>query len=179
MVPVGKRPSLVQIRRYMSLQTLSPDCTVEEIAAAMERDGAVIIRDVLSPEKLKALQEDVAPWIEQTAEGLDDWSGRKTKRTGGLIARCPTVREIAVNPLILGAANATLSPYCSKIHLNITQLITILPGQTAQIALVFDRTDIDLDGGPVTVELFREGKWAFEFELRPDDIRPAKTGGEH
>jgi hypothetical protein len=55
----------------------------------------------------------------------------------------------------------------------------ILPGQTAQIALVFDRTDIDLDGGPVTVELFREGKWAFEFELRPDDIRPAKTGAEH
>lgn len=116
----------------MDLQRLKPDCTVADIVAAMERDGACIIENLLSPEQLKALQEETAPLIEQTAEGLDDWAGRKTKRTGGLIARCASVREIAVNQLILGAANATLSPYCSKIQLNITQLITILPGQTAQ-----------------------------------------------
>lgn len=116
----------------MDLQRLKPDCTVADIVAAMERDGACIIENVLSPTQLKALQEETAPWIDQTAEGLDDWAGRKTKRTGGLIARCASVREIAVNPLILGAANATLAPYCSKIQLNITQLITILPGQTAQ-----------------------------------------------
>ncbi len=119
-------------RNFVALQTLTPDCTVEEIVAAMDRDGAVIIRDMLSPERLKSLREDVAPWIEQTAEGLDDWAGRKTKRTGGLIARCPTVREVAVDPLVIGAANATLSPFCSRIQLNITQLITILPGQGAQ-----------------------------------------------
>jgi ectoine hydroxylase-related dioxygenase (phytanoyl-CoA dioxygenase family) len=37
-----------------------------------------------------------------------------------------------MNPLILGAANATLLPFCSRIQLNITQLITILSGQGAQ-----------------------------------------------
>ena len=116
----------------MTLQTLNPDCTVEDIVAAMDRDGACIIRNVLSPERLKALQEDTAPWIERTTGGKDEWSGFKTKRTGALIARCATVREIAVEPLILGAANATLAPFCSKIQLNITQLITILPGQGAQ-----------------------------------------------
>lgn len=116
----------------MSLVVLGPDCTVADIVRAMERDGACIIRDVLSPEQLQILRADVMPWIDQTAPSLDDWAGRKTKRTGGLIARCPTVRELAVNPLIVGAANATLSPFCSRIQLNITQLITILPGQTAQ-----------------------------------------------
>jgi ectoine hydroxylase-related dioxygenase (phytanoyl-CoA dioxygenase family) len=116
----------------MSLETLSPNCTVEEIVRVMDRDGACIIRDVLSQESLQALRTEVMPWIDQTATSLDDWAGRKTKRTGGLIARCATVRELAVNPLILGAANATLSPFCSRIQLNITQLITILSGQTAQ-----------------------------------------------
>jgi ectoine hydroxylase-related dioxygenase (phytanoyl-CoA dioxygenase family) len=114
------------------IQTMDPDCTVEDIAAAMDRDGACIVRDVLSPERLRALREDVAPWIDRTGECRDEWSGFRTKRTGGLIARCATVREIAVEPLILGVANTTLLPFCSKIQLNITQLITILPGQTAQ-----------------------------------------------
>lgn len=116
----------------MGLQTLDPDCGVEDIVRTMDRDGACIIRDVLGADQLQALRTDVMPWIEQTAEGLDDWSGRKTKRTGGLIARCATVREIAMNPLVIGSANATLGRYCSKIQLNITQLITILPGQGAQ-----------------------------------------------
>lgn len=100
--------------RFMGIQTFSPDCTVEEIAAAMNRDGACIIRDMLSPDRLKALQEDVAPWIEQTAAGSDDWAGRKTKRPGGLIARCATVREIAVDPLIVGAATRPLVPFVRK-----------------------------------------------------------------
>lgn len=114
------------------LQTLDPDCSVEEVAAAMARDGACIIRDVLSPDRLTALRADVAPWIDRTGPGRDEWSGFNTKRTGGLIARCATVRDIAVDPLILGVANTTLAPFCSKIQLNITQLITIMPGQGAQ-----------------------------------------------
>ena len=149
----------------MGLQTFSPDCSVEDIVAAMNRDGACIIRDMLSPERLKALQEDVAPWIEQTANGRDEWAGRKTKRTGGLIARCPSVREIAIEPLILGAANATLRPYCSKIQLNITQLITIMPGQDAQ-PLHRDRFvwGGDDSGGviPEGIEPQCNGIWAVE-----------------
>lgn len=149
----------------MGLQILDPDCTIEEIVAAMDRDGACIIRDMLSPDRLKALQEDVAPWIEQTPDGLDDWAGRKTKRTGGLIARCASVREIAVEPLILGAANATLRRFCSKIQLNITQLITIMPGQGAQ-PLHRDRFVWGGDDGggviPEGIEPQCNGIWAVE-----------------
>lgn len=37
-----------------------------------------------------------------------------------------------MHPLVLGAANAVLGPYCERIQLNLTQVITILPGQAAQ-----------------------------------------------
>ncbi len=118
----------------MTLQTFDPDCAVEEIVAAMDRDGACIIRNVLSVERLKALQEDTAPWIGWTTGSRDEWSGFKTKRTGGLIARCGTVREIAVDPLILAVAQHDAQAHCSKIQLNITQLITIHPARTGRTA---------------------------------------------
>lgn len=116
----------------MGLQTLNPDCTVEDIIAAMNRDGGCIIRDVLSADELQRLNADVDPWIEQSALGVEDFGGRSTKRTGALIARCPSVRPVAMHPLILGAANAFLGPYCERIQLNNTQLITLYPGQGAQ-----------------------------------------------
>lgn len=122
----------------MSIESLTTDCSVDDVAAVMARDGACIIRDLLSSENVDAITLDVMPWIDRTAEGLDAWSGLKTKRTGALIARCPTVREVAMNSLVLGVANTTLRPYCSRIQLNITQLITILSGETAQ-ALHRDR----------------------------------------
>lgn len=116
----------------MNLETLGPDCDVADVVAAIERDGACIVRDALSPGTLACLDEDVAPLIERTEPSGDEWAGRKTKRTGGLVALCPASRPVVTNPLALGSANAVLGPYCERIQLNVTQLITILPGQVAQ-----------------------------------------------
>jgi hypothetical protein len=116
----------------VSLETLGPDCGVADILTVITRDGACIVADVLSSETLTSLDEGVAPLIERTALGRLEWAGRKTKRTSGLIALCPPCRPIVTHPLVLGAANEFLRPYCEKIQLNLTQLITILPGQGAQ-----------------------------------------------
>ena len=116
----------------MSLQTLPPLSSVEEVVAAIQKDGACIIRDALSPETLRALEADIDPWIERTPMGVEAFGGFSTKRTGALIARCPTTRPIAQHPLVIGAAEAFLAPYCERIQLNNTQLITLMPGQGAQ-----------------------------------------------
>lgn len=116
----------------MSLQTLAPDSKASEIVAAMQRDGACIVRDVLSEEKLDAINDDVSPWIDRSEMGSDDFTGRLTKRTGALVARCPEVRPVITHPLILGAANEFLGPYCQRIILHLTQTIDIFPGAEAQ-----------------------------------------------
>ncbi len=116
----------------MSLQTLSRDCTVQDILAALAKDGACIIKDLLSPEELAALDADLNPWIDQTPVGQGEFGGLSTKRTGALVARCAAVRPVVMHPLILGAAEEFLSPYCERIQLNNTQLITLMPGQGAQ-----------------------------------------------
>jgi ectoine hydroxylase-related dioxygenase (phytanoyl-CoA dioxygenase family) len=119
-------------RTDMSLQTLNPSSSVEDVVAAIHQDGACIIRDALSPGTLRELEADLNPWIERTPTGVEAFGGFSTKRTGALIARCPTTRPIAQHPLVIGTAEAFLTPYCERIQLNNTQLITLMPGQGAQ-----------------------------------------------
>ena len=116
----------------MNLETLGPDCGVDDIVAAIERDGACIIRDALSAETLAGLDVELMPLIDRTQPSGDEWAGRKTKRTGGLVAQSPAVRPVVLHPLVLGAAKAVLGPFTERIQLNLTQIITILPGQAAQ-----------------------------------------------
>ncbi len=116
----------------MSLQTLPPNSPASEIAAALERDGACIVADVLDAATLDRVNADLDPWIERSQAGADDFTGRRTKLTGALVARCPEVRPLVTHPLILEAANAFLGPYCERIQLHLTQTIDILPGQGAQ-----------------------------------------------
>src|SRR5262249_42461145 len=94
--------------------------------------GACIVRDLLSPETLARLDEEVLPIIERTEPSLGDWAGRKTKRTGGLVALCPACRPIVMHPLVFGAADDFLRPFCERVQLNLTQLITTLAGEGAQ-----------------------------------------------
>jgi hypothetical protein len=113
--------------------TLAPDTKASEIVSAMQSDGACIVRDVLPPETLERLNADLEPWIDRSQTGADDFTGRRTKRTGALVARCPECRPIVTHPLILEAANEFLGPYCERIQLHLTQTIDILPGQGVQI----------------------------------------------
>lgn len=117
----------------MTLQTLAPDSKASEIVSAMERDGACIVRDVLDAETLDRLNADLKPWIDRSETGADDFTGRFTKRTGALVARCPESRPVITHPLILEAANTFLGPYCARIQLHLTQTIDILPGQPEQL----------------------------------------------
>ena len=117
----------------MTLHTLAPDCSADQIVAAMQRDGACIVRDLLSEGELERLNADLEPWIERSRPGTDGFTGRKTKRTGALIARCPECRPVVTHPLILDAARGVLGPYCERIQIHLTQTIDILPGESAQL----------------------------------------------
>lgn len=122
----------------MPLQTLNADATTQEILAAMERDGAVVIANLIDADTVARMTDEVMPYIDRTPMGKDDFTGRKTQRTGALVARTPTCRDLILNESVLGAARAFLQPYTDKIILHLTQTIYINPGNPAQ-ALHRDR----------------------------------------
>ena len=82
--------------------------------------------------KLEAARRELAPFIEATPTGSDGFAGRRTRRTGGLIARSPTCRELVAHPFVLDVVGRVLG-HASNHHLHLTQMISIAPGEPAQL----------------------------------------------
>ena len=117
---------------WPQLHTLRCEAPTDEILAAMDRDGACIVADVLSTELRARIDDEVAPLLARASLGPDDFTGRQTARIGALVARSPACCEVVMHPLALTAAETFLLPFCSRIQLHLTQLIHIRPGQGAQ-----------------------------------------------
>ncbi|MEM7099602.1 MAG: phytanoyl-CoA dioxygenase family protein [Pseudomonadota bacterium] len=115
-----------------TLQTLAANASTEQILGALDADGAAIIADLISPEVVRKMIEEVTPYIDTTSMGKDDFTGRLTKRTGALVARTPTCRDLIMHPSILSSAREFLSPWTEKIILHLTQTICIHPGSAQQ-----------------------------------------------
>ena len=115
----------------MPIAHLSKDAGPEEVAAIVGRDGAVVVDAVADGALLDRIQGELHPYLRATPTGPDDFSGNRTRRTGSLIARSPSCRELVLHPLALGAARALLG-HATNIQLHLTQAIAIGPGETAQ-----------------------------------------------
>lgn len=114
-----------------TLSHLPPDA-IDEAVKVLKRDGAVILDDVLTVAEVEALTDELRPYVQATEAGRDVFSGGRTTRTGALVARCPRVRPLITHPRIRGLCDAVLKPNCVRYQLHLTQLIRIMPGQTAQ-----------------------------------------------
>jgi len=115
----------------MSIKHLAASASTDEIAAALTEDGAAIV-DALAPASLMdQAAKEMQPYIAATRIGRDDFAGRHTRRTGGLIARSETCRDLVMNPLVLSVAKKMLA-HAATFQIHLTQVITIEPGAPAQ-----------------------------------------------
>lgn len=131
-----------------TIQHFEPTAPLEDIAAALRADGAVVIDHLVSPELIDQAMDELGPFIEATPYSGDDFGGRKTKRTGSLVARSATARDFVMNPTIRSLVGDILS-HSTNHQLHLTQVISIEPGQPAQ---------------PV-----HRDQWAFDFFPFPGD----------
>ena len=93
----------------MSIKHLPATASGDDIHAALSEDGACVVDQVATPEIMDQVAEELRPFTDATAFGPDNFSGRRTKRTGGLIARSKTCRELVMHPTVLGGVGMLLS----------------------------------------------------------------------
>jgi len=118
-------------RVAMPIEHLAPSDGPERVVLALDRDGCCVVDGLVPPAVLAELRGELDPWLAATPCGTDAFSGRRTRRTGGLIARSQCARELVQHPLVLGAVKGLLRDATSfQIHL--TQVIAIDPGEPAQ-----------------------------------------------
>jgi hypothetical protein len=115
----------------MPLEHLPATTDVDAVTEALERDGAVIVDDVLDQAACDQLADELAPSLAATPGGPDDFSGRNTRRFGALIARSPSCRDLVMHPLALATAGAWLA-HATNFQLHVTQAIAIGPDSPAQ-----------------------------------------------
>ena len=115
----------------MPITHLPRDAAPDVVAGVIGRDGAVIVDGVAEGAQLDRIESELRPFLNATPTGPDDFSGNLTRRTGSLIARSPTCRELVMHPLTLAVARIFLG-HATNIQLHLTQAIAIGPGETAQ-----------------------------------------------
>jgi hypothetical protein len=116
----------------MSIPRFSAPVPAEKVAAALAEAGVAIVEGLEPPARLAQALEELAPHVEATPPGRDGFAGRRTRRTGGLIARSATCRELVAHPFVLDVVGRVLG-HASNFQLHLTQLIAIGPGEPAQL----------------------------------------------
>ena len=177
----------------MTLKTLGPTATTNDVLAELDQAGAVIVKDVIGAQILERFNAEVMPYVERTPMGRDDFLGKATKRTGALAARSQICRDLILHDLVLGAAEAFLAPYTKKIILHLTQTIEIHPGSSAQaihrdryawgthlpqsiepqLNTIWAMTDFTLENG-ATHCVPGSHRWSWEQQARSDQICQAE-----
>ena len=114
------------------IKHLAADADPQIISDTLTRDGALVLNNAVDADFLAQLRAETDPYMDATADGSDDFTGRLTTRTGGLLMRSEKCREIIGDPRILAPCEKFLAPYCERVQLHLTQIIRIRPGQGAQ-----------------------------------------------
>lgn len=112
---------------------VGPDVDVATIVEALQRDGAIIVENVMSPALLAQLHTELAPFLDSGRHGRDEFSGYRTRRIGALMARSAACRDLALDRLVNAACGEFLAPFCDGYQLHFTQATSIGPGEAAQV----------------------------------------------
>lgn len=116
-----------------SIQRLAPTTPADTIIKALEADGCVVIENVLTPEVLTRLKNDLEPHMNAIPDCQGDFYGYATKRLGLLFNKSRVFHDMALVPSILSVMNYFLLPSCSQYQINLTQAISIGPNEPRQI----------------------------------------------
>jgi ectoine hydroxylase-related dioxygenase (phytanoyl-CoA dioxygenase family) len=117
--------------RGVELDHFPADADPAVVSDHLRRWGYSIVDDVVDQATMDRMEAEVMPWIEASTAGRDEYDGKFTRRTGALIARCPTSRELVMHPTVVGTVEHFLS-HVTSVQLHLTQVISIEPGETQQ-----------------------------------------------
>ena len=116
------------------VRVLDADASADDVAAVLAEDGCVSVAELVSPQVMDDIHGEMAPYIEATPPGGDDFSGHRTRRTGSLIARSPSFRRARRTTRSSRATlDRVLGDHATSYQLHLTQVIEIGPGEPAQL----------------------------------------------
>lgn len=109
-----------------------PETTAEQVVALLDESAAVVVDAAITEHKVEKLKNEISPYLDEVHRGVNNFSGTATRRVGALIARSPTCRELALNPLVNDVAESLLGRHADGYQLHFSQAVSIEPGESTQ-----------------------------------------------
>jgi ectoine hydroxylase-related dioxygenase (phytanoyl-CoA dioxygenase family) len=131
----------IEAQTSATLARVPATSSVDDVHAILERDGAVIVEDLLSPELVAAVNAEVDPAVRETDpdgewfnEMMKGFHGPNTRALSGVAGISPSFAvEVMCHPLLLGLCDRVLLPSCARYQLNLGQILQRGPGSPDQI----------------------------------------------
>jgi hypothetical protein len=115
----------------MDIPRFQANADSHEIVQGLQAAGCAVIERLVPTSLLDRVREELGPFLDTTPFGPDDFSGRRTRRTGGLVARSATCRDVIMHPLVLAVVGKVLA-HATSFQLHLTQVIAIGPDEPGQ-----------------------------------------------
>jgi hypothetical protein len=116
----------------MKIEHLPAESSPSDIHNILARDGCVVIDKLLSESLVDTILAEMAPHMENTAMGADEFDGFNTRRTGCLVARSPASHAAIMQASVLGVTDLALA-HASNYQLHCTQTIEVGPQSAPQM----------------------------------------------
>ncbi|PRX19195.1 phytanoyl-CoA dioxygenase PhyH [Paraburkholderia sp. BL18I3N2] len=114
--------------------TLPSNTSIETIFEATQRDGAVIVANLISAERVRQINAELDATLDgrgaSSTIAYDKQSDGLTRRLSSLVARSAGVVDTLLEPQLLGWAERTLDD--KSLQLCSTQMLEVWPGAPAQ-----------------------------------------------
>jgi len=101
---------------------------IDELMAAVERDGYVIVPSLIDRDLVDAIRDDVTDRLRHDS-GRNNFEGLRTQRIYALIQKTLVCNPLVEHPLVLGLLDRVFEP---NYLLSQLQVINILPGEDQQ-----------------------------------------------
>lgn len=118
-------------KKYPSTAGSQPQVPVEHVdrcMEAIERDGYIIIENLISPELVAKIKDDLIPRFSYDS-GRNNFEGFKTQRLYAFFEKSLICNPLVEHPMILGCLDRVFEP---NYLLSQLQAINILPGEEQQ-----------------------------------------------
>jgi ectoine hydroxylase-related dioxygenase (phytanoyl-CoA dioxygenase family) len=123
------RGDLAGTYRWTASSGASIDPAIAEAdLAAVQRDGYVILPDLLTTDELAEIREAAGPLLDR--HGRNAFEGRTTQRVYSVLNKTRTCDRVADHPRVLALLDRLFLP---NYLLSMLQMINILPGEQAQM----------------------------------------------
>lgn len=123
-------PPPTELCNPAQIEHFSGDAPLDEISAVLERDGSVIVEGVLGRDALDSLATETKPLLAASEESnevltpeVEVYKGPNLRIVHNAVAKCPTVGQLAVHPVLLGVCDRVLLPNCGSYQLDLTTVL--------------------------------------------------------